>query len=504
MRSSATARRCRCSAPGRPRGTSGAATVGATTGTTRSPTIGTATGSRTSPIVSTARTRRWPTAIQCSPSSTIPRARRRSTWPRASFRSSRRARDSRTRTRSSVRSSRHGPRAARPSRRAPRSPPRAPGSSRSRPSRPSAPGGSSHDRWPRRDARARGTHDPGGCLLHDRAGRVGGARRAERLGEDEPAPLHPRLRSVHGTPDGGGPRRRARADRRARARGLRAAGSGLRRRPRPRRARVRREAPPHRTGADPRFARAGRPRRSRVRSGAHVLGRHAPAPGARRRAAARSAGTPLRRTDRKPRPRGPGAVSPPRRATPPRRPHAGARLAPPGGGGRAHRPCPPSRPRTPPRSRGSGAARDRVPVTGRAPVRPRAITLVAAREAAQALGSRWFVLASGCFLVLSLGLSVLGLAGAERSGLAGFDRTTASLLNLALLFVPLVTLTLGGLAIAGPLEDASMGGLLAQPSTRLEVYVGTYAGRLSPVGSAVCTGVRAPRLSGAARAGSGA
>ena len=136
-------------------------------------------------------------------------------------------------------------------------------------------------------------------------------------------------------------------------------------------------------------------------------------------------------------------------------------------------------------------------------MRPRAIALVAAREAGQALGSRWFVLASGCFLVLSLGLSMLGLAGAERSGLAGFDRTTASVLNLALLFVPLVTLTLGGLAIAGPLEDASMGGLLAQPITRLEVYVGTYAGLLAAVGAAVCTGFGATGLIVGARAGSG-
>jgi Cu-processing system permease protein len=134
---------------------------------------------------------------------------------------------------------------------------------------------------------------------------------------------------------------------------------------------------------------------------------------------------------------------------------------------------------------------------------PRAIALIAAREADQALGSRWFVLASGCFLVLSLGLSVLGLAGAERSGLAGFDRTTASVLNLALLFVPLVTLTLGGLAIAGALEDGSMGALLAQPVTRLEVYAGTYAGLFAAVGAAVCAGFGATGLIIGARAGSG-
>ena len=136
-------------------------------------------------------------------------------------------------------------------------------------------------------------------------------------------------------------------------------------------------------------------------------------------------------------------------------------------------------------------------------MRPRAIALVAARDAGQAFGSRWFVLASGCFLVLSLGLSMLGLAGAERSGLAGFDRTTASVLNLALLFVPLVTLTLGGLAIAGPLEDACLGALLAQPITRLEVYAGTYAGLLAAVGAAVCTGFGATGLVVGARAGSG-
>ena len=39
------------------------------------------------------------------------------------------------------------------------------------------------------------------------------------------------------------------------------------------------------------------------------------------------------------------------------------------------------------------------------------------------LRSRWFVLAGGAFLVLSLALAWLGLAGAQRSGIAGFDRT---------------------------------------------------------------------------------
>lgn len=121
-------------------------------------------------------------------------------------------------------------------------------------------------------------------------------------------------------------------------------------------------------------------------------------------------------------------------------------------------------------------------------MRLRETGLVAARELREAMRSRWFVLAAACFLVLSLGLSLLGLAGAQRAGLAGFDRTTASLLNLALLFVPLVTLSLGGLGIAGELEDGSLAMLLAQPVTRLESYAGKYVGLLAAVSAAVCAG----------------
>jgi Cu-processing system permease protein len=80
------------------------------------------------------------------------------------------------------------------------------------------------------------------------------------------------------------------------------------------------------------------------------------------------------------------------------------------------------------------------------------------------------------------------LAGAQRSGLAGFDRTTASLLNLALVFVPLITLTLGGLSIAGELEDQSLALLLAQPVTRLEVYTGKYLGLLAAVAASIFVG----------------
>ena len=118
----------------------------------------------------------------------------------------------------------------------------------------------------------------------------------------------------------------------------------------------------------------------------------------------------------------------------------------------------------------------------------RAVSLIAAREIRESMRSRWFLLAAGAFLVLSLALSWVGLAGAERSGLAGFDRTSASLLNLVLLFVPLITLALGGLGIAGELEDGSLALVLAQPVTRAEVFVGKYVGLLASVSMAILAG----------------
>jgi Cu-processing system permease protein len=114
--------------------------------------------------------------------------------------------------------------------------------------------------------------------------------------------------------------------------------------------------------------------------------------------------------------------------------------------------------------------------------------LIAARELREAYRSRWFLLTTGCFLLLSLGLSYFGLAVTERSGLAGFDRTTASMLNLVLLFVPLVTLSIGSLNIAGELEDGSLGMLLSQPVSRAEVYAGKFLGLLTAVALSIFAG----------------
>lgn len=121
-------------------------------------------------------------------------------------------------------------------------------------------------------------------------------------------------------------------------------------------------------------------------------------------------------------------------------------------------------------------------------MRLREVAVIAGREVQGAARSRWFVWATVAFFLLSLALAWLGLAGAQRAGLAGYDRTTASLLNLALLFVPLVTLVVGGSSFAGELEDGSLGMLLAQPLTRGEVYAGKCLGLLAAVSGAILAG----------------
>ena len=127
-------------------------------------------------------------------------------------------------------------------------------------------------------------------------------------------------------------------------------------------------------------------------------------------------------------------------------------------------------------------------------MRLRETSLIAGREVREALRSRWFAAAAASFLLLALALSWLGLAGAQRSGLAGFDRTTAALLNLTLLFVPLVALSLGGLGVAGELEDGSLALLLSHPVTRTEVYVGKYLGMVASMGASIVAGFGAAGL----------
>jgi Cu-processing system permease protein len=106
------------------------------------------------------------------------------------------------------------------------------------------------------------------------------------------------------------------------------------------------------------------------------------------------------------------------------------------------------------------------------------IWTLAQKEMRDALRNRWFLLYTVAFIGLSLAFSYMAMAGAGIAGFAGFGRTAASLINLVLLIVPLMALTIGAQSLAGEQERSTLTYLLAQPVTRLEVFLGKYLGLL--------------------------
>jgi Cu-processing system permease protein len=114
---------------------------------------------------------------------------------------------------------------------------------------------------------------------------------------------------------------------------------------------------------------------------------------------------------------------------------------------------------------------------------------VARRELREALGSRWFVLYTLAFAALGLGVSYISAAGSGGVGLSGFGRTTAGLINLVLLVVPLMALTAGAGAIASDRERGMLSYLLAQPVSRAEVLLGKYIGLAGALLACLCFGL---------------
>lgn len=98
------------------------------------------------------------------------------------------------------------------------------------------------------------------------------------------------------------------------------------------------------------------------------------------------------------------------------------------------------------------------------------------KEVRDARHNRWFLLYTIVFAALSLALAWLALSGAGNYGLAGFGRTSASLINLVLLIVPLMGLTLGALSLAGEREKGTLIYLMAQPVSQLELLLGKFIG----------------------------
>ena len=106
----------------------------------------------------------------------------------------------------------------------------------------------------------------------------------------------------------------------------------------------------------------------------------------------------------------------------------------------------------------------------------RQVLILAAKELRDAFRNRWFLLYAAIFAVLTSVLSLLSMAGTGLSGMAGFGRTAAGLINVILLIVPLMALTVGAALVAGERDRGTLEYLLSHPISRLELLLGKYLG----------------------------
>ncbi len=116
------------------------------------------------------------------------------------------------------------------------------------------------------------------------------------------------------------------------------------------------------------------------------------------------------------------------------------------------------------------------------------VLILTRKEIRDAARNRWFGLFAGGFTVLTLALSWMALSGVGSYGVAGFGRTTAAMINMVLLIVPLMGFTLGAMAIATDRERGALAYVMAQPVTLLEVMLGKFLGLALSLAAALLIG----------------
>jgi len=118
--------------------------------------------------------------------------------------------------------------------------------------------------------------------------------------------------------------------------------------------------------------------------------------------------------------------------------------------------------------------------------RPSLVLLVARQELLLAARSRWTQIFAGVFALLALGVSASGYILSGGHGFQDFARTSASLVQLVVLVVPLASLLMGVLALAPERGTAEL--LFSQPVSRWAILVGKLLGLLAALTAAEVVG----------------
>lgn len=130
------------------------------------------------------------------------------------------------------------------------------------------------------------------------------------------------------------------------------------------------------------------------------------------------------------------------------------------------------------------------------------ILIIMGKETRESLKNRWFVLYTASFSILAMLILILA-GGGDIAGFTGYGKTAASLINLVLLFVPLIALVTGAISIANERENGTLQYLLSHPVTKSEVFIGKFVGVLIPVWFSISLGFGLAGIGVALRGGGG-
>lgn len=114
------------------------------------------------------------------------------------------------------------------------------------------------------------------------------------------------------------------------------------------------------------------------------------------------------------------------------------------------------------------------------------IRTIAAQELKINVRNKWTLVFTLVFAALALAISYFGLVTEAVVGFQGFTRTSASLMNLVLYLVPMISLTMAALSFTG--EKGASELLFSQPVTRSEILMGKLTGLFMSIGAATLFG----------------
>lgn len=116
------------------------------------------------------------------------------------------------------------------------------------------------------------------------------------------------------------------------------------------------------------------------------------------------------------------------------------------------------------------------------------VLIIARKEVRDFLRNRWFILYTLGFSLLAVLLLYFTTSGGEFIESKGFGRTAASLVNLVLFFIPLISLVTGSISISSERETGTLAYLLSHPVTKSEIFAGKFMGLLASISVSIVLG----------------